>query len=82
MSAVRRGRKNPLNELVDQLVRKVGEQIKKICFISHGDCEEDAHYVKEIIHERLGVEEFLIAPGGPVIGAHAGPGAVAVFMVA
>ena len=40
---------------------------------------EDAEYVAKQIKERLGVTKFLIRILDPVIGAHAGPGTVAVF---
>ena len=50
-----------------------------VIFISHGDCEEDARFVADLIKERLGFENFLIDYIGPTIGAHSGPGTVALF---
>ena len=50
-------------------------------FISHGDCLEDAQMVADLVKERLGVPEVYLNPIGPVIGAHAGPGTVALFYV-
>jgi fatty acid-binding protein DegV len=50
-------------------------------YISHGDCLEDANYVKEQVHTRFGVENFLIQYVEPVIGAHSGPGTVALFFL-
>lgn len=52
-----------------------------IVFISHGDCYEDAVYVKEQVQKRFGVDQFLISPIGPTIGAHSGPGTVALFFM-
>jgi DegV family protein with EDD domain len=47
-------------------------------FISHGDCREDA----EILAKMLGTEVQLITYVSPVIGAHSGPGTVALFFIA
>ena len=50
-------------------------------FISHGDCLEDARYVEEQVRHRLGVQEVRVGYIGPVIGAHSGPGTVALFFL-
>lgn len=78
-----RGRKKALLSLVEYMLDKMGEYRNKndIIFISHGDCEEDALFVKKCIEEKTGITEFLIEPIGPTIGAHAGPGTVALFFL-
>ena len=48
-------------------------------FISHGDCMEDAEYVAGLVKERMGVQDVRINYVGPVIGAHSGPGTLALF---
>ncbi|MBQ9802812.1 MAG: DegV family protein [Clostridia bacterium] len=50
-------------------------------FISHGDCEEDAQLLAKMLREQNGVEVELITDVGPVIGAHSGPGTLALFFV-
>ena len=50
-------------------------------FISHGDCLKDAQALAQKVRERLGVKEVLLNPIGPVIGAHSGPGTVALFFL-
>ena len=50
-------------------------------FISHGDCLEDARYVERQVRERLGVCQVETGFIGPVIGAHSGPGTVALFFL-
>ena len=40
---------------------------------------EDAQFVAELIKKRLGIENFLINHIGPTIGAHSGPGTIALF---
>lgn len=74
-----RGRRKALDSLVDYMAEKVGSFLKEhdTVYISHGDCLEDAKYVAQKVQERLGVAKSMISFIGPVIGAHAGPGALA-----
>lgn len=77
-----RGRKKSLNALVDYMEEKTRDgYIDKndIIFISHGDALEDAEFVKNEIMKRFGIEKFLINHIGPTIGAHSGPGTIALF---
>ncbi len=76
-----RGRKKSLIALVDAMEQQVGSWRDKndIIFISHGDCEEDARYVADLVKERIGYDTFLINYVGPTIGAHTGPGVVTLF---
>ena len=78
-----RGRRKSLNLLVDYMEEKLGSWKDKndVIFISHGDALEDAEYVKEQIEERFGMHEFLITPIGPTVGAHSGPGTIALFFM-
>ena len=52
-----------------------------MAFISHGDCLEDAKAVEQMLKQRLGVKKVIISYVGPVIGAHTGPGVVALFFL-
>ena len=76
-----RGRKKSLTALVDNMQRTMGSYCDKndIVFISHGDALEDAEYVANLVKERFGIEKFLINPVSPTIGAHSGPGTIALF---
>lgn len=78
-----RGRKKSLISLVDYMEEKMGQlrDENDIVFISHGDALEDAEFVQEQIQERFGIKNFLINNIGPTIGAHAGPGTIALFFV-
>ena len=73
-----RGRKKSLSTLVDQMEKRIGAfKDKQIAIgIIHGDCIEDAEYVKSLIQDRFGYENFIIRPIGPSIGAHSGPDTV------
>ncbi|WP_178624312.1 DegV family protein [Frisingicoccus sp.] len=76
-----RGRKKSLMALVDNMERTIGSYRDKndIVFISHGDALEEAEYVAGLVKERFGIENFLIHPVSPTIGAHSGPGTIALF---
>ena len=80
-----RGRKKSLSALVDYMEEKMGswaDENKEDCvFISHGDALEDAAYVRDLIKERFGFQNFLISHIGPTIGAHSGPGTIALFFM-
>lgn len=49
--------------------------------ITHGDDLEGAMKIKELINERFGVNNFKINIIGAAIGAHSGPGTIAVFFL-
>ena len=78
-----RGRKKSLLKLVDYMEKRMGSYQEKndIIFISHGDAEEDAQFVADEIKRRFGIEKFLISPIGPTVGAHSGPGTIALFFM-
>ncbi len=75
-----RGRKASLNALVDNMESHLTEEFDNdIVFIGHGDCIEDAEYVRDRVKEKFGIRNFMINYISPTIGAHAGPGTVALF---
>lgn len=78
-----RGRKKSLTALVDYMEEKMGSFKKEndIVFISHGDALEDAEFVREQIKQRFGIQNFMINNIGPTIGAHSGPGTIALFFM-
>ena len=77
-----RGRQGSLKALLDKMKESAIEPAKQTVYISHGDCYEDAKKLADMITEELGVTDILISEIGPVIGAHAGPGTVALFYLA
>ncbi len=76
-----KGRKASLNALVDHMAETAINPAEQTIFISHGDCLEDAEYVARQVRERLGVKDVVINYVDPVIGAHSGPGTVALFFL-
>ena len=78
-----RGRKKSLTGLADEMEEKLGSYASSCdtIFISHGDCKEDAEFLAEQIGKKHKLKTVLINCIGPVIGAHAGPGTVALFFL-
>ena len=74
-----RGRQASLKALVDKMENTVTEEGRKTVFISHGDCRKDAVTVADMVRERFGTQDIRINFVGPVIGAHSGPGTLALF---
>ena len=74
-----RGRRASLKALVDRMEETAIDPAGQTVFISHGDCMEDAEYVAGLVKERMGVQDVRINYVGPVIGAHSGPGTLALF---
>lgn len=78
-----RGRKKSLKALVDHMEATADAPVaEQTVFITHGDCLEDAEYVADLVRERFGVSDVLINWVDPVIGAHSGPGTMALFFLA
>ena len=50
-------------------------------FISHGDCLEEAETLARLVREQVTVKDVIIDYVGPVIGAHTGPGVIAIFFL-
>ena len=76
-----RGRNASLKALVDHMEQTAQNPAEQVVFISHGDCEADAQRVAADVKARFGVKTVVINYVGPVIGAHSGPGTVALFFL-
>lgn len=75
-----RGRKTSIAALADKYTELADPSYAKV-FISHGDCIKDAEYLASIIESKHGVKTEIITHVGSVIGAHSGPGTLALFFV-
>ena len=78
MSQVR-GRKKSIRRMAEALKETILPESP--IFISHGDCIEDAEMLKEILEKEYGKKVDLITWIGSVIGAHSGPGTLALFFL-
>ena len=76
-----RGRKASIDSLAKKVGQLGGGFDNSTCFISHGDCLEDAQYLADILKTQYGVKEVVIGYVGAVIGSHAGPGVLALFFL-
>lgn len=74
-----RGRKKALNTIVDMMGKQMEGYQNDLVMVTHGDCLEDAEYVKTQIQKKYGIQDVVINGIGTVIGTHTGPGVVAVF---
>lgn len=76
-----RGRSKSLKYLKEQLDQRIVNPEEQVIFISHGDSLADAQSLKEMILADHPVKDVVIGYVGPVIGAHAGPGTIALFFM-
>ncbi|MBQ9794257.1 MAG: DegV family protein [Clostridia bacterium] len=76
-----RGRKASLQTMVDKVKEYAIEPATQTMAICHGDCLEEAEWIAEKLKNELKVPEVIISPTGTVIGAHSGPGTIAVFFL-
>ena len=77
-----RGRKASILALAKQLEQTALDPSAGPVYISHGDCIDDAKVLADIIEKKHGVKTEIITYVGPVIGAHSGPGTLALFFLA
>lgn len=76
-----RGRAATLEHLIASVGEKGIDIKNQDVFIVHGDCEEEAKHIKNEVKKRYGVKNITINMIDPVIGAHAGPGTLAIFFI-
>lgn len=80
MSKVR-GRVNSIKAIAKKFTETAIDPENCTYFISHGDCPEDAKKLEDMIISEYGNHAKLITDIGPVIGAHSGPGTLALFFL-
>ena len=76
-----RGRQASIRALAERYGELATDKAGGTVFISNGDCMEDAEMLRDILAEEYGAKVELITDVGPVIGAHSGPGTLALFFV-
>lgn len=77
-----RGRKKSLVALVNNMMSSMDSHENDTIMISHGDSIEDARFVEHLIREKTSIPHILINNVCPTIGAHSGPGTIALFFEA
>ena len=76
-----RGRRASIKALLDKYTELAKDTQSGYIYISHAFCEEDAKELAKMIEDKHGVKTQIITDVGPVIGAHSGPGTLALFFV-
>ena len=76
-----RGRKASIKALADKFGELAIDKTTGPIFICQGDCKEDAQLLADIIKNDYGREIDITVYTGPVIGAHSGPGTLALFFL-
>ncbi len=76
-----RGRRTAIETLVKKYEELADDKEGATLFISHADCERDVKMFADAIKAKFGNDVDLVTDVGPVIGAHAGPGTLAVFFI-
>ena len=76
-----RGRKGSIAALKDHLKEAITNPEEQTIYISHGDCEDEARLLADMIAKEVPVKGFVFNHVGPVIGAHTGAGVIALFCV-
>lgn len=76
-----RGRKAAIAALADKYGELAKKNAPRKVFLCQADCVDDAQLLVKMLGEKYKVDVDYIADIGPVIGAHAGPGTLAVFFI-
>ena len=76
-----RGRRASIKALFDKYTELATDAKSGHVYISHAACENDAIELAKMIENAHGVKTEIITDVGPVIGAHSGPGTLALFFV-
>lgn len=76
-----RGRRNAVNTLVEKYQELADDREGGLIYISHADSMNDVQILVNAFKEKFGATVDVITDVGPVIGAHSGPGTLALFFV-
>ena len=73
-----RGRRKAISYLVEMAASQIEDPAESVCIVMHADCPADAELLKKEVQARVPALNIRIDNVGPVIGAHCGPGTLAV----
>lgn len=76
-----RGRKAALKAIVNKYGELAENPSAGTIFMCNADCMDDVNEIKRMIKDKYGNEVELVVDIGPVIGAHSGPGTIALFFI-
>ena len=76
-----RGRKKALAFIVDKMLEYAPDPAESPIIVLNADSPEDAQRAKAMVEQKLPGANVMIENVGPVIGAHAGPGTIALCFI-
>jgi len=76
-----KGRLKALKALIEHMKETVIAPENQVIFIGHGDDYEQAATLAKMIQQEFKVKDIIIDYIGPLIGAHSGPGTIALFFL-
>jgi DegV family protein with EDD domain len=76
-----RGRKKAIAFIVDKMLEFAPDPAESPVIVLNADSHDDAERVKAMVEQKLPGANVLIENVGPVIGAHAGPGTLALCFI-
>jgi DegV family protein with EDD domain len=77
-----RGRKKAIAHIVDQTVAAQPDPEESPIIVLNADSRDDAERTKALLEQKIPGVNVMIENVGPVIGAHAGPGTIAICFIA
>ena len=76
-----KGRKAAIRRMFEHLCERASMSENSYFRITHADCMDEALYLKQLLQEKFGGIPVHISMVGAVIGAHCGPGTLALFFI-
>lgn len=76
-----RGKKKLMHRIIEIMKERGNQLDQQQIGISHADNEEDALEMKKMIQQEFGTDQFVISSIGAVLGAHVGPGTIAIVFL-
>ena len=76
-----RGRKKAIAFIVDKMLEAAPDPKESPIIVLNADSIEDAERTKALVEQKLPGANVMIENVGPVIGAHAGPGTIAICFI-
>jgi len=76
-----KGRRKSIKALAEKLQSSIINSEEQTIFICHGDCLEDAEFLKKIILDEIKVKNIIVNYVGPIAGSHSGPGMLGVMFL-
>ena len=76
-----RGHKKAIAFIVDKMLQFAPDPEESPIIVLNADCLEDAQRTKALVEQKLPGANVMIENVGPVIGAHAGPGTIALCFI-